>query len=172
MAEYNRVIDYIIEQADRYDIKNLQFEEDIKFNLGRTTDNYYSRIVGKVLTDITSVLTMQKLMISIENVMRDYVSACKKILLDASDEYYIVSISAKEGHEELSEDAFDNEILYQTVKHEVYTQTKDIRSLIMARAMASTVIEKTVTYEPKNEDASTSEIDTMSILTNWFDKND
>ena len=94
------------------------------------------------------------------------------IHLDASDEYYIVSISAKEGHEELSEDAFNNEILYQTVKHEVYTQTKDIRSLIMARAMASTVIEKTVTYEPKNEDASTSEIDTMSILTNWFDKND
>lgn len=88
MAEYNRVIDYIIEQADRYDIKNLQFEEDIKFNLGRTTDNYYSRIVSKVLTDITSVLTMQKLMISIENVMRDYVSACKKILLDAFDEYY------------------------------------------------------------------------------------
>ena len=60
MAEYNRVIDYIIEQADRYDIKNLQFEEDIKFNLGRTTDNYYSRIVGKVLTDITSAfVTLQ-----------------------------------------------------------------------------------------------------------------
>lgn len=88
MATYNRIIDYIIEQADRYDINNLQLEEDIKFNLSRTTDRYYSMVISKVLTDITSVLAMQKLMISIDNVMKGYVSACQKILLDTFSDYY------------------------------------------------------------------------------------
>ena len=33
MEQEKLIIDYIIEQAERFDIKNLQFEEDIKFNL-------------------------------------------------------------------------------------------------------------------------------------------
>lgn len=88
MAEYNKVIDYIIEQADRYDIKNLQFEEDIKFELGRITDMYYSRTLNKVITDITSVFVMQKMMINIENVLSEYITACKKILIDTFKKYY------------------------------------------------------------------------------------
>ena len=88
MAEYNRVIDYIIEQADRYDIKNLQFEEDIKFELSRITDMYYSRALNKVITDITSVFVMQKMMINIENVLSEYITACKKILIDTFKKYY------------------------------------------------------------------------------------
>ena len=31
MEQEKLIIDYIIEQAERFDIKNLQFEEDIKF---------------------------------------------------------------------------------------------------------------------------------------------
>ena len=38
MVERTRIIDYIIEQANRYDIKNLQFEEDIKFELNSQAD--------------------------------------------------------------------------------------------------------------------------------------
>lgn len=88
MAEHNKIIDYIIEQADRYDIKNLQFEEDIKFELSRLTDRYYNRAINKVNVDITSVYIMQKLISSIENVLNEYLTACKKILIDTFNEYY------------------------------------------------------------------------------------
>lgn len=88
MAEFNRIIDYIIEQADRYDIKNMQFEEDIKFQLSRLTDIYYSRIISKVNMDITSVLIMSKLMISIQQVFDRYISDCKKTMIDKFSEYY------------------------------------------------------------------------------------
>ena len=56
MAERNRVIDYIIEQADRYDIKNLQFEDDLKFQLKRLTDRYNTMAINKVIYNIESCL--------------------------------------------------------------------------------------------------------------------
>ena len=91
MVEYNKIIDYIIEQADRYDIKNLQFEEDIKFELSRLTDKYYSRILGRINTNITSLIIMQKMLTCIETIMSEYVNACKKVLIDTFDEYYDVA---------------------------------------------------------------------------------
>lgn len=87
MAKYDRIIDYIIEQADRYDIKNLQFEDDIKFKLSRTTDIYYNRALNKVNSDITSVYIIQKIISSIENVLNEYIVSCKKILIDMFSEY-------------------------------------------------------------------------------------
>lgn len=91
MAEYNRVIDYIIEQADRYDIKNLQFEEDIKYELSRLTDRYYSLALNKVMVDITSVFSMQKTISAVERVLDEYLVACKKVLIDTFAEYSAVA---------------------------------------------------------------------------------
>lgn len=91
MAEYNRVIDYIIEQADRYDIKNLQFEEDIKHELSRLTDRYYSLALNKVMVDITSVFSMQKTISAVERVLNEYLVACKKVLIDTFAEYSAVA---------------------------------------------------------------------------------
>lgn len=88
MAERNRVIDYIIEQADRYDIKNLQFEQDIKFNLNRLTDRYINLMLNKVISDIATPLALQRLMMSIEETMRQYVSACEKVVIDTFNKYY------------------------------------------------------------------------------------
>lgn len=88
MVKHDRIIDYIIEQADRYDIKNLQFEQDIKFQLSRLTDRYNNIILSKVITDINNILAMQKLIISIDKVYKQYVSDCKKILMDSFDTYY------------------------------------------------------------------------------------
>lgn len=88
MAEFNRIIDYIIEQADRYDIKNLQFEEDIKFELSRATDTYYNKILNRVVTDITSVLIMQKLMMGITTTFSQYISQCEKIMMGTFEKHY------------------------------------------------------------------------------------
>lgn len=93
MAERNRIIDYIIEQADRYDIKNLQFEDDLKFQLNRLTDRYNTMAINKVIYDIESVYSLTKLVSSIEKVIKEYVSQCEKIMLDKFAEYYDIAYS-------------------------------------------------------------------------------
>ena len=57
MKKYDKIIDYIIDQSDRYDIKNLQTEEDKKEDKvifgGRLAEyKYYDMapIIEKVLT--------------------------------------------------------------------------------------------------------------------------
>lgn len=91
MAEYNRVIDYIIEQADRYDIKNMQFEDDIKFRLQKATDKYYNKILNQVTVDISSILIMQRLMINIEKVFNEYLNECQHILFDKCYDYFDIA---------------------------------------------------------------------------------
>ena len=87
MKEFNSIVDYIKDQADRYDANNLQFEQDILFKIRKETDKYMDMIVNTVVVDITSVLIMQKLMISIQTIMDKYVLQCKKILLDTFSKY-------------------------------------------------------------------------------------
>lgn len=129
MAEFNRIIDYIINQADRYDIKNLQFEEDIKFELSRLTDKYINIILNKINVDITSVYIMQKVLSSIENTMNQYISACKSVMVDKFEEYYDVAcrntddlidlgneLSAK-FNQNVEEQKANNEYDYDTIEY-------------------------------------------------------
>lgn len=90
--------------------------------------------------------------------------------LDADEKYYYVSICEKDGKEEISENEFENEILAQSARHEIYLQTKSIRELMLARAVATSVV------APKDEDeSSNSEIEQEfsedEILKDWFDTN-
>lgn len=92
------------------------------------------------------------------------------IHLDADEKYYYVSISAKNEKEEISDDEFENEILAQSARHEIYLQTKNIRELMLARAVATSVV------APKNEDElSNGEVAQKfsedEILKDWFDTN-
>ena len=88
MEQEKLIIDYIIEQAERFDIKNLQFEEDIKFNLRRLTDAHIERVLNCVKTDINKVLDMQVLMNSIQRVYDIYFSQCEHELVDKIGQYY------------------------------------------------------------------------------------
>ena len=89
--------------------------------------------------------------------------------LDADDEYYYVSIRPKESAVTISEDEFCNEMLAQSVRHEVYLQTKNIRELLMARAMASSlVMEHTSEDDSAEEDLFTED----EILKDWFAESD
>lgn len=90
--------------------------------------------------------------------------------LDADENYYYVSLNAKNEQEEISGDEFENEILAQSARHEIYLQTKNIRELMLARAVATSVV------APKDEDESSdSEIEQEfsedEILKDWFDTN-
>ena len=84
--------------------------------------------------------------------------------LDADDQKYYVSLSGKEGSTSISEEEFLNEILTQSVRHEVYRQTKNIRELMLARAMASSVM-----FEEEFDDYEESEkYAEDEILKDWF----
>ena len=87
--------------------------------------------------------------------------------LDSDDEYYYVAMLPKEGHPVPDENEFTNEILSQTVRHEIYLETKNIRELMYARAMATTVI-----GEPEPAPVpDTAEFDENEIIKDWFENN-
>lgn len=82
--------------------------------------------------------------------------------LDEKDGYYVVNIEPK-ADSDISEMEFNNEMLAQVTRYEIFQQTKEIREISLARALASTVIEKDsiVTNDDVDEDAE-------EILKNWF----
>lgn len=92
------------------------------------------------------------------------------IHLDASDTHYMVDIIPKLGCSEISEAEFTNEMLCQCVRHEIYQQTKTVRELLAARAMASTVIQQNGS---RLEDISAEmPAEEKAILMDWFDSHD
>lgn len=104
--------------------------------------------------------------------------------LDADEANYYVSLVAKEGAQTISEGDFENEMLCQSLRHEVYSQTKTIRELLMARAMASTVLitdgaQKTDLSGPVSTASAEIELETdvveadeKEILSDWFNDAD
>ncbi len=89
--------------------------------------------------------------------------------LDADNDYYYVTIEPKNPDYKVSEQEFINEMLTQSVRHEVYQQTKNIRELLLARAMATSVI----VDEHLIDDNETEESFTESeILKDWFEANE
>lgn len=65
------------------------------------------------------------------------------IHLDSDDSYYYVELRPRDGIITFSEELFVNEMLTQSVRHEVYLQTKNVRELLLARAMATSVVAET-----------------------------
>lgn len=89
--------------------------------------------------------------------------------LDADNRYYYVTIEPKTSENEISEQDFVNEMLTQSVRHEVYQQTKGIRELLLARAMATSVIADENLVDEEAQDDSFSE---NEILKDWFATNE
>lgn len=84
--------------------------------------------------------------------------------LDADEKHYIVTFEMKNENDLVSEKDFENEMLAQSVRHEIYLQTKNIRELIMARAMATSVIaEINESFDVPDEQFSEDK-----ILKDWF----
>lgn len=85
--------------------------------------------------------------------------------LDADADYYYVAIEPKESGCDISEQDFINEMLTQSVRHEVYQQTKNIRELLLARAMATSVIVDEKLVDENEMDGVFTE---NEILKDWF----
>ena len=90
--------------------------------------------------------------------------------LDADQTYYYVDIEMKTGEQEITEKDFVNELLAQSVRHEIYTKTKNIRELLLARSMATTIVADTETDVSELFDGD--QYDESEILKDWFQEND
>ena len=89
--------------------------------------------------------------------------------LDADNEYYYVSFISKEPDCEFDERLFINEMLAQSVRHEVYLQTRNIRELLLARAMATSVVADESVFDCQDEEGTFVE---EEILRDWFAENE
>ena len=87
--------------------------------------------------------------------------------LDVDDEKYYVLLEMKHSNDEPDEKEFVNEMLAQSVRHLIYKQTKGIRELLLARAMATSVI----TDSDNNEGNDEVDFSEDEILKDWFDNN-
>lgn len=87
--------------------------------------------------------------------------------LDCDDKNFIVDIEPKAGCE-LEERDFENEILAQLARYEIFRQTKEIREISLARAMASSVVNVEVEEESYAE-SDEEDVPADSILKDWFD---
>lgn len=86
--------------------------------------------------------------------------------LDEDEKYYIVNITYKDGNEFEIKD-FENEMLFQSARYEVYKQTKELRKLTVARALASTVVSESL-----EENIDDEGINMNDVLKDWFDGNE
>ena len=88
--------------------------------------------------------------------------------LDVDDKYYYVSIESKSTEKAVSEKEFKNEMLAQSVRHEIYLQTKNIRELLLARSLATSVVADQPGDQSEEADVTFSEDE---ILRDWFEEN-
>jgi len=89
------------------------------------------------------------------------------IHLSVDNENYIVDLTSKNEGAMLSSEEFQNELLSQTVRERVFNETKELRTLLMARAFASSVIDNSCDAEPEyyTEDEG-------KIMKDWFEQNE
>lgn len=94
------------------------------------------------------------------------------IHLDADSDSFIVEIESKDDNEnDLLTKEFENELIAQTARFVIVKQTKTLREMMLARAVASTVlIDENYTETDDYEDRENVDVD--DILTDWFEKND
>lgn len=80
------IIDYIIDQADRYDKSNIQYEQDIIYRINKRIDKMVDNCV-LLGSDISTQLQLETLLKVINTQIDNAISDIKKILLDVAESY-------------------------------------------------------------------------------------
>lgn len=85
--DYNKIIDYIIEQADRNDGRNLQFEQDILFRIDKARDKAFNRMIARG-TGCINLNEAQDLLTVLQTMVEIYIRNIKNILNGKFERYY------------------------------------------------------------------------------------
>jgi len=90
------------------------------------------------------------------------------IHLSSNRDRYEIDIKLKDGDEdpELS-DRFENELIEQVNREIVINETRNIREILFARAMASSVI-----YKEDGEGEINTDVNDYTAMKDWFDENE
>ena len=84
--------------------------------------------------------------------------------LDCDDKDYIVSITAKDADDTRDYSAmFSNQMIEEVARENIRNQTNNIRQILFARSMASTVI-----FEEENDEEDMV-ADDKSAMKDWFE---
>lgn len=93
---------------------------------------------------------------------------CSYVHLDADEANFIVSLTPKENMDiNLLYKKFENELVAQETRRLVAEKTKNVREMIVARALASTI----VNIEGEEQENAQS-YDAENILKDWFEENE
>lgn len=88
--------------------------------------------------------------------------------IDEDDKNYLIKVESKGNNKNDSfEKEFINEVISQTVRYNIMMQTKNVRELILGRALATTMVNDASKYENEKTDTNLN-----NILIDWFDKYD
>lgn len=102
------------------------------------------------------------------------------IHLDADETSYLADVQMKPEAEPFDEREFENAMLAEMVRINVSDSTKEIRQIILARSLSSTLIDQdlksTAVSASEEETSDKNETDEQEaldkILKNWFDENE
>ena len=89
---------------------------------------------------------------------------CFYVHLDEDEESFIVTVESKHPDNIVTADEFKNQLLIQETRKLVAEKTGNLREIIYARAMASTIIAEPLPEKGSNESCE------KDILIDWFEK--
>lgn len=93
------------------------------------------------------------------------------IHVDTFNNEYVIEITAKDNNDVTAIALeFENEMLAQAVRYQVYLQTHTIREILMARAMSSTITGSNTELEKNELPDRIENLD--SIIMDWFERNE
>ena len=92
------------------------------------------------------------------------------IHLDADNESFIVDLEMKNPDDKIISKDFENELISQTARYVIGKKTKTIREMMIARAVASSILVNEDFKDDSYEDEEETDVDGM--LADWFDRFD
>jgi His-Xaa-Ser system protein HxsD len=87
------------------------------------------------------------------------------IHLDLINDKYEFDVTIKDASDQLSKGEIDNELLMQSARYLVEKETKNVREIILGRALASSMIQKNADINEEDHSG-----DATEILKDWFSK--
>ena len=115
--------------------------------------------------DLYPLITIKK---AIANYMEDVY-----IKLEEDKYNIIIKLQLKENKEDLEKivGEFYNELLRESLRYDISCETKNLRELIVARALYTTCIDINEKEEISNEQDEKEDFNIDDIAVNWFDSN-
>lgn len=91
------------------------------------------------------------------------------IHFEENEKYWLVYLQPKENTSIENLNAlFENELLLQSVRYVTFQQTKSLREILMARAMATAMVDQKEPLERVEQEENSGKTSLQDILQDWY----